>query len=136
MLAFTAWNLGTALVILWLTSVQRGLSVFQTSVFLLVSIVMLLGALVAILAFDQTGRRGAVLFEEISEELELHVRSRAQEAPARLSDPPGLTARIVLRDFARSTDLPMVPERSGSAIYAILNLTVTFGTAFFVSIQA
>ncbi len=91
----------------------------------LLSFGILVFALFATAWYDRVLRRGNVFFEEISDELEWHVKpARAVERAEPRGDPPNLKARLILRDFARTTDLPLFPGSQGPGIYTILNLAV------------
>lgn len=75
-------------------------------------------SLALIVFYESLKKRGEALFEEISDELEWDVRGSEgrQSAEGR----PELRARIALRTFARTTDLPLIPGKYGPAIYAVL----------------
>jgi hypothetical protein len=98
--------------------------VFGTRDVVILLIPLFLFALVALLAalYDQMLHRGRGIFEEISDELEWHIRSfsrKDDDLPSR--DAPLLHVRIVLRDFARSSNLPLLPASPASMIL-LLNL--------------
>jgi hypothetical protein len=88
-----------------------------------------LSALVAIGAYDSVRRKGDVLFEELSDELQWHVqhfinepgRKTIAETGTRLNR-PHVDLRILLRTYARATSLPLLPGRVGAAIYAFVNV--------------
>lgn len=85
------------------------------------------GVLVALAFFERMVRRGNVLFEEISDELEWKVRHEEVEHSTTPPDQrPTLNPRIVLRAFAQTTDLPLVPGKFGPLFYVIGNLVFVF----------
>ncbi|WP_233846358.1 hypothetical protein [Paraburkholderia sp. HD33-4] len=67
---------------------------------------------------DSLRRRGNALFEELSDELQWYaIGDHRGEARSGSTSRPPLEIRVVLRSYARTTDLPMVPGRYGEAIY-------------------
>ncbi len=82
------------------------------------------GLAFAIVVFHESLRRqGETLFEEISDELEWRVQETDHLGNQAIAEErPDLRARIALRSFTRTTDLPLVPGRFGPAIYAGLNI--------------
>jgi hypothetical protein len=83
-------------------------------------------ALLAVAVFESTRKRGDVMFEEISDEVQWRV---AQDRPQKGLEPsshpdkrPSLEMRIALRSFASATDLPLIPGRYGPAAYAVGNV--------------
>jgi hypothetical protein len=100
------------------------LKVFGTRDVVILLIPLFLFALVASFAalYDQMLHRGRGIFEEISDELEWHIGIFSRQydnLPSK--DAPLLHVRIVLRDFARSSVLPLLPYLSASVIL-LLNL--------------
>jgi hypothetical protein len=70
-------------------------------------------------------KRGEVLFEEISDEVERRTVMIARD-PKFEEEKPGLLlrARLALRDFAHASDLPFIPGKFGPTIYAAVNLLI------------
>jgi hypothetical protein len=76
-----------------------------------------LAAVFALLFFERQRKRGDTLFQEISDELHW-----SEHGPAEAHERPNLRIRVLLRDYSRSTDLPLIPARMGVASYAALNV--------------
>lgn len=70
-------------------------------------------------------KRGDVLFEEISDEVERRTVVIAKE-PEFEEEKPALLlrARLALRDFSHASDLPFIPGKFGPTIYAAVNLLI------------
>lgn len=80
-----------------------------------------------IIWFERIRRSGDTLFEEISDELQWHVRHddpKASHSAARSR--PDFSVRVALREFARLSDLPVIPGRFGPSIYIAVNVIVSF----------
>lgn len=74
--------------------------------------------------FESYRKRGESLFEEISDEFQWHL-GRREFGESNYSQPrPPTDVRIILRDFTRAGDLPLVPGRLGPAIYVALNIAI------------
>ncbi len=80
-------------------------------------------ALFNVAVFDRARRQGNMLFEAISEELQWRFRRDLARSDAPEARPP-LYARIALREFTSSSDLPLVPHPFGVPIFASLNLAI------------
>jgi hypothetical protein len=94
-----------------------------------------------IVLFDRRRRRGNGLFEEISNEIQSLTGEAFKEMltattvyeynDAELETMTGLSkqvkfnARVTLRDFTRSAELPLVPGNIGPVIYFVFNLLIT-----------
>jgi hypothetical protein len=86
-----------------------------------------LAAIAAIFQFDMLKRKGDILFKELSDELQWYVRYGREQMGAG-SEPspeyrPQLRARIVLREYAYSTTLPLVSSTNGPLMYAVANVS-------------
>jgi hypothetical protein len=87
--------------------------------------------LLAIVLYESQRRRADALFEEISDELQWNVGYRDREINKQVADnSPPLDARVILRSFARTTDLPLVPGKYGPSVYAAVNVFSTFFLVF------
>ena len=125
----TLLNFGLALtVIVIASSVGRHLVTPAAIVLVALPIAGFLLSLGALAMYDQTRRSGNALFDELSDEMEWHIGARAIGAPPR--DPPLLAARLLLREYATSTDLWLVPGRLGPGFYALANLGACFFAVF------
>ena len=86
--------------------------------------------------YDLAKREGDALFEEISDELqwkiasashsEVYSRVEIDEIDQHAKARPELNARVVLRTFASSTELPLIPGRYGAALYVAINIFISF----------
>lgn len=75
-----------------------------------------------IVLYESSRRRGDSIFEEISDELQWNVGYRHSATAGAADEMPPLKARVILRSFARTTDLPLIPGKFGPAIYAGMNI--------------
>jgi hypothetical protein len=66
--------------------------------------------------FDQQRRRGEIIFDEISDELQ----SKTEEELPRKID---LATRITLRTFVQDSNLPLIQGPNAAAVYLIMNLS-------------
>jgi hypothetical protein len=88
---------------------------------------------ITIFTYESQRKQGDTLFEEISDELQWHIRQKHPGVqPVIPDDRPSLSARVILRAFARSTDLPFVPGKFGPTVYAVVNIFVLFLALYFV----
>lgn len=84
-------------------------------------------SVISSVSFDRIRRKGNTMFEEISEELHWkfrHAKQPDMDIPV-AKEIPEFYIRIILRSFATSTDMPLVPGKFGPLIYVILNLACT-----------
>jgi hypothetical protein len=112
-----------------------GIGAFERMFFLRVwgfaiGLIFPLTAIATILQFDLIKRKGDIVFKELSDELQWHVRYGREEM-ASGSEPnsefrPELRARIVLREYAYSTTLPLVSSTNGPLVYAAVNASFAF----------
>jgi hypothetical protein len=101
-----------------------------TLFFCYISSLLILGALYL---YESTRKRGEVLFEEISDELEWYVDKSVNKTS---SIRPEIDARISLRSFVKTTDLPFVSGKSGPAFYLILNIVlIIISTLYFTKLK-
>lgn len=82
----------------------------------------LLGASVLAFAihYENLRKRGDVLFEEISDELQWNIRGVGAKPLPEVK--PSMSARLVLRTFARASDMPLIPGKLGPVGYVAINL--------------
>jgi len=88
------------------------------------SVTCLATALLMLGVQERWRKVGEVLFEEISDELQWFAVSDKAISSTKPMGMPRLDHRIILRQFAKTTDLPLVPGKHGGAIYALVNLLV------------
>jgi len=120
----TAFVLTVLSVCILLSMIGGGIFlVFRSLTFIvLTSSLVSTSALLCLIAYEYERKRGDVLFEEISDELQWYVRESDTESDSR----PLIGARVVLRSFARSVDLPLAPGRFGPAVYFLVNAISIF----------
>lgn len=107
-------SLGTRYLYSYLLRGGPVITVFATLNFLL--------ALSFIVLYESLRRRGDSIFEEISDELQWNVGYRQSTTSGTADEMPPLKTRVILRSFARTTDLPLIPGKFGPAIYAGMNI--------------
>lgn len=78
-----------------------------------------------IVAYEYQLRVGRVLFEEISDEFQWRIRGEIGDGSGgdESDESAPLEARVSLREFARTIDLPLVPGKFGPAIYVLVNIS-------------
>lgn len=98
--------------------------------------------LVCVVYFETLRKRGDVIFEELSDDLQWYIRDGKKlqthtgdydDSESWAEERPTLSARIVLRAFSQAADLPLIPGRFGPAIYAGINLLFFLNLAVFTS---
>lgn len=82
--------------------------------------------LCTVVLYEYLRRKGDAYFEEISDELQWNVgyRRRTSNPDKNADETPPLQIRVILRSFARTTDLPLIPGKFGPAIYAGINVVL------------
>ena len=91
----------------------------------IVGLTLPLMSIACLIVFDSIRKKGDAVFKELSDELQWYVRYGSEERAASSSEPtasirPDLRTRIVLREYATATVLPLLSAgRNGPAIYAI-----------------
>jgi hypothetical protein len=85
-----------------------------------------LNALFYSVTFESRRKEGDALFKEISDELQWYIRfERAETSKTASSAPehrPDLGARLTLRTYAQTSDLPLIPGAYGPLLYALINI--------------
>jgi hypothetical protein len=115
------------LIVLFLTlgiKYTYSLLIRSGGLFITLATLNLLLSLSCVVMYESLRRRGDTLFEEISDELQWKIGREARNEKVANESPP-LNARVVLRTFARTTDLPLVPGKFGPAVYAGINVLLT-----------
>ncbi len=95
-------------------------------------------ALIELFRYDQIRREGDAIFEEISDELEWHMKSKNNvESPPSSSDSPNLRTRTILRKYVYTVDLPLAQGNPRiSVIYAFTNLIISLMSIIAVAISS
>ncbi|HEY0459224.1 MAG TPA: hypothetical protein VGC97_08820 [Pyrinomonadaceae bacterium] len=87
-----------------------------------------------VVIYDSRLKQGNAIFEEISDELQWNINkapTQSNSSSAVADNRPELETRIILRTYARTTDLPLFPGKYGPALYIFLNIISFFLSAFF-----
>jgi hypothetical protein len=87
--------------------------------------VLLAGSVfVTVVVHENLRKTGDALFEEISDELQRRFKRRTvSDKPSVSGEPsPYLAARITLRSFSSTADLPLVPGKFGPGLYAFVSV--------------
>jgi hypothetical protein len=81
--------------------------------------------------FDSVRRQGRAVFEELVDELQWYSgteagRTNLPSLPREASEigRPSLGTRITIREFARSSDLPLIPGHFGPLLYCAGNVAI------------
>jgi len=135
---FTLWSFLDLLVIAFLqrtTYVTHVLHMFSIGFGLCLPLV----SIFLVFQFDLLKRKGDIVFKELSDELQWYVRYGAEEQTTGRPEPnaetrPQLRTRIVLREYAYSTALPLVSSSTnGPALYAIVNGGLALASVFLIN---
>jgi hypothetical protein len=127
----TLLNIASVLATIALMKFRFSLLVAMNTTIIIVNASLFVISLLAIVMYESWRRRGDAVFEEISDEIQWNVGYRDRETSEKYPDQsPPIVARVMLRNFARTTDLPLVPGKFGPAIYAAVNVLSTFFLVF------
>ena len=98
--------------------------------FVILSLTMTLLALVSAALLDSIRRDGETTYYEIVDELQWYAPGRmprSAKTSDELVDRPPLATRVALREFARASELPLLPPtRTAPLLYIMLNVVMTF----------
>jgi len=90
-------------------------------------IALTFGNFILTIYFEYLRKRGEAVFEEISDDLHWYIGYKKENSKENSEKKPGLEIRVLLRSFAKITDLPLIPGRFGPAIYIGINIVlITF----------
>ncbi len=124
-------NIASVLATIALMKFRFSLLVAMNTTVIIMNASLFVISLLAIVLYESLRRRGDAVFEEISDEIQWDVGYRDRETSEKQGDQsPPIVARVMLRNFARTTDLPLVPGKFGPAIYAAVNVLSTFFLVF------
>lgn len=79
--------------------------------------------------YERTKKRGRVLYEELSDELQWRITNDSSVS-RRVARDPGIRARIILRSFIYETALPFLPDHIGSFVYLTAGTLLLFWTVW------
>ena len=79
---------------------------------------------VCIIFYENLRKKGEAIFEEISDELHWFIAYREKEPNNISQKRPEFEIRVLLRSFAKTTDLPLIPGKFGPAIYMVINIAI------------
>jgi hypothetical protein len=103
-------------------------------------IAILVAILALLLWYDRKISKGDALYQEISDELEWNIRTTKKRLPVKesrfIKDRPGLSVRLLLREFVLSSRLPLVRGNQGVAYYLALNVLLTLLSLFTLALKA
>jgi hypothetical protein len=92
--------------------------------FLYFVIILVILSLSLLVVYDYQRRRGDVLFEEVSDELQWNLtKTLKEQTDSPRPNRPDLLARIVLRQYNTSIDLPLARGKNGIMIYVLVNVS-------------
>lgn len=102
----------------------------------LISTIVAIMAMCLIVAYEYRCRVGRALFEEISDEFQWRKHGEFRDVPPdeESDESAPLDARIALREFTRTIDLPLIPGRFGPAVYMLVNISSIAATTFILAI--
>lgn len=101
--------------------------IFTLSAALLLSLLLYL-----LLVYERCRKRGRVLYEELSDELQWRITSGDDKTSTiRRKRNPGIRARVVLRSFVYSTDLPMLSGNTAAFVYFASGVALLFASVWF-----
>jgi hypothetical protein len=130
--AFTISNIFILLAIL-------GRTIFRwvaAEVIISISVTIGITFLIYVVRYERLHRKGDVIFEEISDELQWFIKvidGKQKKTESFIADErPEIRARIVLRDFSRNTDLPFIPGKFGPAIYIAANVVILYFQLYYI----
>jgi hypothetical protein len=113
-----------------LATFRRSSLIFPDPFYLL--FIFAFASVAALIVRDTMRKTGESLFEELSDEVQWFVlHEKYQLAKGVEAVRPPLEIRYELRRFARNTDLPLISEPAGTAVYALLNLALLLIGAYF-----
>lgn len=104
---------------------------YNKELYIVLEIMFLLINIIVLFSYDRKIAKGDALYQEISDELEWHVRTElgskrnSPSAPQASKDRPGLFVRLTLRDFVLASRLPFVRGSQGLAFYLAFNVLLT-----------
>lgn len=90
---------------------------------LIIETVSFFGSLLLLLCYDRLRKKGDVIFEEISDEFQWYIRkgNYVNVKEGTPQEGPALRARVLLRTFATTANLPLAPGKYGPGIYFLIN---------------
>lgn len=74
--------------------------------------------------FDYLRKKGETIFEEVSDELHWYIGYEKGNSQNTSEKKPEIKIRILLREFVKTTDLPLIPGKYGPAVYIGINIII------------
>jgi hypothetical protein len=88
-------------------------------------------ALLLVLIHDDLRKRGRVIYRELADELHWHSDGPKESDLEQSSTKQiGLRGRIIIGSFVQASELPLLPGRSGSLLYAVLDVALLISPVF------
>jgi hypothetical protein len=109
--------------LMFFTALRLRLSALQTippTEYILILLILCVTSILTAVTFEVRRRRADVWFEEVSDEL--HWRRGKAKSEDYSDSRPRLQSRLVLREYARATELPFIPGRAAPAICVAANV--------------
>lgn len=122
----------TCVALCLLVILRMGLYQMALQVTFYLAIGLWIATIVSVTLHETNRKQGEAIFEEVSDELQWHVRYLGEydKAPSSNSRPE-LRARVTLRSFTRTTDLPLIPGSFGPALYVAVSTLSLFAATWF-----
>jgi len=83
---------------------------------------MFIVSLIFLIFYDKMRRSGDAIYEEISDELQWDIKKYKKFEFNIEKNKPSLDARIILREYINTTDLPLTRGSYGVTVYTLINL--------------
>lgn len=115
--------LATSLNVIFLLLVISKSQLFNEGMFYIDLLITFIN-FVCIVFYENLRKRGEAIFEEISDELHWFIGYREKEPNNISQKRPEFQIRVLLRSFAKTTDLPLIPGKFGPAIYMVINIAI------------
>jgi hypothetical protein len=142
--AITFLNILLALMPIVFMALTRALrQIFFNLIFIPSGIVATLGVtfiiVMSLVLYDSRRRASDVIFEELSDELQWYVIKNTnpsinvtyEDSKSGHLRRPSINVRVALREYVRTTDMPLIPGRMGPFLYIITNILLSFVAVFF-----
>ena len=128
-LLLSAWNL--LILVMYLSAARLDVEpfmAFEPRIYLLSAVGVCVLGIISAARFEIERRHADAWFEEVSDELHWRTRRDEDEKYASAGDRPMLAVRVTLRQYARASELPFVPGKSGPILLIVFNVLVVIAT--------
>ena len=86
-----------------------------------------LAAISTLILFETRKKRGNALFDELSDEYQWNLLAPERKSTDADRGKPPIDVRVILREFSRASDLPLVPGKYGPSAYVGINVLIVIG---------